>query len=237
MLPDTQHTTTPNAVSSPDHAQTTAGRPQRTPRRSCTLLMKDTTVLWKLFNLILSTILLLINIAIYTAFVVIRAIRGPWLYIVLTFILLTIGVIWCHSLCRFIVTVYQFPNNVANRTLPNMAETAGYAQPNQPIRVTMAIDEERLTESDGNPAVKVTAPPPAYGLWRSSVRLNPDLLHWQRVENQPTAFPTATPPITEREESPRRNVQGRRPPSYMSDDGVQYVVEAQPRSFPWFSPQ
>jgi hypothetical protein len=104
-------------------------------------------------------------------FVVLRAIQGPWLYIILTFILLTIGVVWCHALCRLVAAFYQFPNYAADCTLPiEMTETAGYARPNQPIHVTMAGDEERFTErhSTGT-AVKVTAPPPAYGLWRDSV--------------------------------------------------------------------
>lgn len=131
----------------------------------------------------------------------------------------------------------------------SMTETAGYAQPEQPIHVTMAGDEERFTEGDGAFAAKVTVPPPAYGLWRSSVvrdthtgmamrivpltlhqRLDPDLLHWQRVENQPAALRN-----TERGATPSRKPHGRRPPSYMSDDGVQYVVEAQPRSFTGYS--
>lgn len=33
----------------------------------------------------------------------------------------------------------------------------------------MAEDEEHLTESRTIPAMKIATPPPAYGLWRSSV--------------------------------------------------------------------
>lgn len=104
------------------------------------------------------------------AFVVVRAIHGPWLYIVLTFILLTLGVVWCHSLCRLIVAVYQFPNHATEPILQiGTAEATGYAQPEQPIFVTMAGDEEHLAESRTIPAMKIATPPPAYGLWRSSV--------------------------------------------------------------------
>ncbi|KAL4972722.1 hypothetical protein BDW66DRAFT_162684 [Aspergillus desertorum] len=176
--------------------------------RSCTSMIRDPTIHWKLFNLVLSTFLLLINLAIYIAFAVLRAIKGPWLYIVLTFILLTIGVIWCHALCRFVVAIYEFSNYTANCTLPiEMTETAGYARPSQPIHVIMAGDEERFPGSHSTgTAVKVATPPPAYGLWRNSVRLDPSLLHWQIVENS------------------SRKAQGRRPPSYMSDDGVETPI-------------
>ncbi|KAL4930549.1 uncharacterized protein BDV17DRAFT_259007 [Aspergillus undulatus] len=202
---------------------------QTSPRaRTCASTLDDRNIQWKLFNLVLSTVLLLINLATYVSFVVIRAIRGPWLYIVLTFILLTLGVIWCHTLCRFIVAVYQFPNHAGNALPPlEMAGVAGYARPEQPIHVTMAGDEERFTRGRHAAAVRIAVPPPAYGVWRSSVRLNPDLLYWQRVDNQP---PTDTD-IESGEQSLRRKTSGRRPPTYMSDDGVEYVVEAQPRSF------
>ncbi|KAL4945960.1 hypothetical protein BDV06DRAFT_183738 [Aspergillus oleicola] len=206
---------------------------QTTPRgRSCSSTLDDRTIQWKLFNLVLATVLLLINLGTYVSFVVIRAIRGPWLYIVLTFILLTLGVIWCHTLCRFIVAVYQFPNHAGNALPPlEMVGVAGYAQPDQPIHVTMASDEERLTRSHQAAAVKIMAPPPAYGVWRSSVRINPDLLYWQRIDNQAAATRD-----TERgEQGQYRKANGRRPPTYMSDDGVEYVVEAQPRSFAEYS--
>ncbi|KAL4901810.1 hypothetical protein BDW74DRAFT_70572 [Aspergillus multicolor] len=204
-------------------------RPRRTPHaRSCLSMIKDRTIHWKLFNLVLSTVLLLINLAIYIAFVVIRAIQGPWLYIVLTLILLTIGVIWCHALCRFVVAVYQFPNYTANLALPiEMTDTAGYAHPNQPIHVTMTTDEEHSAVSHAHDAPgKVTVPPPAYGVWRNSVRLDPNPLHWQRVDIQP-----AMPQTDERrEETSNRKIHGHPPPSHMSGDGVEYVVEALPRS-------
>jgi hypothetical protein len=108
------------------------------------------------------------------SFVVIRVFRGAWIYIVLIAILLCLGVIWCHALIRFIMGIYHFPNNGAtNRTLLplDMAEAASYAQPNQPIHVIMAGDdsEERLSENHGDIGAQITVPPPAYGLWQSSV--------------------------------------------------------------------
>ncbi|KAL4792721.1 hypothetical protein BDV19DRAFT_391848 [Aspergillus venezuelensis] len=217
----------------PPGESTGADQPQPTPPdRSCASTLDDRTIQWKLFNLVLATVLLLINIGTYVSFVVIRAIRGPWLYIILTFILLTLGVIWCHTLCRFIVAVYQFPNHAENALPPlEMVGVGGFAQPDQPIHVTMASDEERFIGGRQPAAVKITVPPPAYGVWRSSVRINPDLLYWQRIDNQAAAARDA-----ERgEQSQSRKANGRRPPTYMSDDGVEYVVEAQPRSFVEYS--
>lgn len=73
------------------------------------------------------------------------------------------------------------------------------------------------------------------------VRVDPNLLHWARVDASAPAPPSSTahsrdssltravPPLP-RAASPDREPTGPRPPSYVSEDGVSYVVEAQPRS-------
>jgi hypothetical protein len=136
--------------------------------------------------------------------------------------------------------------------VPNMTGPDGF-QPIVPIRVHLARDEEaelegrarNSMESNDPEKDKVTPPPPAYGLWRSSVRVNPDLLHWQRVGdnrssmipvdpthsrngsgNAPSVFPTFEPSQTVQRPTTQ---DGPRPPSYVSEDGVSYVVEAAPR--------
>ena len=53
--------------------------------------------------------------------------------------------------------------------------------------------------------------------------MNPNLVHWQRVAASAESTPAETgysdpPPVVNR------------PPSYISEDGVGYVIEAQPRS-------
>ncbi|KAL1878332.1 hypothetical protein Plec18167_004401 [Paecilomyces lecythidis] len=123
----------------------------------------------------------------------------------------------------------------------------GYATPQRPIHVILARDEE-LGEDVRNAGNKVTAPPPAYGLWRSSVRINPNLLYWQRVDEErpKTGDDNAN---SENNASGNANANGNdngnnnrndngesrpatahRPPSYVSDTGVDYVLNAQPRS-------
>ncbi|KAB2580937.1 hypothetical protein BFW01_g6724 [Lasiodiplodia theobromae] len=126
----------------------------------------------------------------------------------------------------------------------------------------MARDEELGEEESPTAAADpekeiLKAPPPAYGLWRSSVPINPDLLYWQRVDNvhplrqnpaSPSPVVNASPPPNQlldpfqtpnlgrqqqqdgRLHSGEGGEQVPRPPSYVSDDGVRYVVEAAPRS-------
>ncbi|KAJ4028383.1 hypothetical protein NW752_000640 [Fusarium irregulare] len=89
-----------------------------------------------------------------------------------------------------------------------------YAVPPVPIPVVLARDEEAI---DGDSEVTKTLPP-AYGRWRETVRVDPDRLFWQRNENVD---------LSEIRPSTRS---GPRPPSYVSEDGISYVVEAQPRS-------
>lgn len=106
----------------------------------------------------------------------------------------------------------------------------GYATPAVPIRVTLGRDEEALIGSRSSPdeanasttAKAVAPPPPAYGLWRESVRVDPDRLFWARN--------AAAPRRESHEQIPEEGEALRRPPSYVSDDGVEYVVEAAGRS-------
>lgn len=56
------------------------------------------------------------------------------------------------------------PGRVPSRTGP-----LGYAQPEQPIPVVLARDEEIAVGDSTEANKKVAPPPPAYGLWRSSV--------------------------------------------------------------------
>jgi len=56
--------------------------------------------------------------------------------------------------------------------------------------------------------------------------MNPNLMHWRRVETlqREAASSDRISSISEQTSSPNR------PPSYATEDGVRYVMEAQPRS-------
>jgi hypothetical protein len=54
--------------------------------------------------------------------------------------------------------------------------------PNSPIMVQYEpVEDEQRSSQESSRNVRV--PPPAYGRWRGSYRMDPELLHWRRVGN------------------------------------------------------
>ena len=130
------------------------------------------------------------------------------------------------------------PREDSRPHVPAMMGSDGF-QPIIPIRVHLARDAENQAEQDlerGSLDLEkdhVAPPPPAYGLWRSSVRVDPNLLHWQRAETPVAEVASAPRSRTGSASGPiarPTTAGGPRPPSYVSEDGVSYVVEAAPRS-------
>lgn len=133
------------------------------------------------------------------------------------------------------------PRESSRPRFPAMAGPEGF-QPIVPIRVHLARDEEAGTLSEGeltddNTDVEdiekstLPPPPPAYGLWRSSVRADPNLLHWQRAEPHVVHTPVLPDSRNYSRSAPdQSSSDGPRPPSYVSEDGVSYIVDAAPRS-------
>lgn len=136
------------------------------------------------------------------------------------------------------------PREVSRHAVPNLTAPEGF-QPIIPIPVRLARDDALDSDSDNDmedsedpEKEKLPPPPPAYGLWRSSVRADPNLLHWQRVEENRAQSAISMPrsrnasvvassthdaPAAEPLDAPR-------PPSYVSEDGVSYITDAAPRS-------
>jgi hypothetical protein len=139
-----------------------------------------------------------------------------------------------------------------------MSGPGGYANPRRPIRVVIARDEEAA----GVVSEESKRPPPAYGVWRESVRVDPDRMFWARnpecnaeqparsnrgsrnwggnsradpSEMSESGYTSHYSSLPDLEAGGARAGQGegeegtRRPPSYISDDGVGYVVEVAPR--------
>ena len=109
----------------------------------------------------------------------------------------------------------------------------------------LARDDELDSDNDmmdleaGDPEKEILPPPPpAYGLWRSSVRVDPNLLHWQRVDDNRAQSAISMPRsrngsvvAASTHDAPANTpAEGPRPPSYVSEDGVSYITEAVPRS-------
>jgi hypothetical protein len=185
---------------------------------------------------------------------------GQEIHILFIMVLLTITIFFCHSLIRLCMLMLN-PSSASpsdRPRMPNMTDADGF-QPIVPIRVHLRRDEEVAAddvEREGEVDVEkelLPPPPPAYGLWRSSVRVDPNFLHWQRAEDvhstdndQGSAISStavqsraasATSPSTPLGPSPvaassaRGSApEGPRPPSYASEDGVSYIIEAAPRS-------
>lgn len=130
------------------------------------------------------------------------------LNIMLLMIILLAAVFFCYTLIRLWLIIHRGdPPDI-----PRAVDPRGYAVPRTPIRVVMAQDEEAA----GAENETMTMKPPAYGLWRESVRVDPNRFFWQRNDAA--------------EPAPPQTATGPRPPSYASDDGVSYVVDAVPRS-------
>ncbi|KAG6220858.1 hypothetical protein E4U34_002574 [Claviceps purpurea] len=137
--------------------------------------------------------------------------RGEVTIIIVLFIF-SATVFFCYSIIRLCVLVTR-GHHFRREQMPDMSGSRGYAVPPKPIPVVLARDEEAA----GIESETAKSQPPAYGLWRESMRADPNRLFWQR--NESVAPEALTPPTDVR-----------RPPSYISDDGISYVVEARPRS-------
>ena len=167
-------------------------------------------------------------------------------------IVLATTIFFCHSLIRLCMLIlHPPPVDASQPSVPNMVGPEGF-NPVRPIRVHLARDEELAdanyeSDEDDDPLNRqditrdideekgLKLPPPAYGLWRSSVRVDPNLLHWQRVEDPSSPLP---PPglrgsalhssamsrprngsVSSVRSTPDAS-EGPRPPSYASEDGV-----------------
>ncbi|KAI1408315.1 hypothetical protein F5Y13DRAFT_110517 [Hypoxylon sp. FL1857] len=164
-------------------------------------------------------VFLLVMLAVYLALSITKNINTSEFTVLLILVILFATIFFCHSLIRICMLIVKPPNedDEERRSLPRLMEPGGYAVPRRPIHVILARDEEAAGMDTAN-----KLQPPAYGLWRESVRVDPDRLYWQRNDQAPTEGGE--------EEHSRPETAHTRPPSYASEDGVAYVVEARPRS-------
>ncbi|KAI1118517.1 hypothetical protein F5Y14DRAFT_217035 [Nemania sp. NC0429] len=165
-------------------------------------------------------------LTVYLVLSITKSINTSEFSILLIILILLTTIIFCHGLivlCMLLVRSRNRRENSGNEVREGKYGHPGYAIPRQPIRVVLARDEEAAgIESE---AAKVK--PPAYGLWRESVRVDPNRIYWQRAPQPPPASPLDDDDAGRRD-SPR--TAHPRPPSYASDDGVDYVVDVRPRS-------
>ncbi|KAI5781816.1 hypothetical protein EDC01DRAFT_723096 [Geopyxis carbonaria] len=175
----------------------------------------------RLVTLTIAGIILTILVAIYLGLALSkRILRQEW-HVLLILVVLVSTVFFCHSLVRLFIDIINNahaedgPENFGR--IPSIAGPGGFANPREPIRINTQNPE----------ALKgLKEPPPVYGLWRCSVRVNPDQFFWERRENNNSQeMTTREQGISEESLSPTQEL---RPPSYISDDGVSYAVYAVP---------
>ncbi|CAI4215026.1 unnamed protein product [Parascedosporium putredinis] len=130
--------------------------------------------------------------------------------VILILIILFTTIFFCYALLRLCMAVAkpEGEEEQASGRQPMLA-LGGYAIPRVPIRVVLARDEEAAGVESETTKLR----PPAYGLWRESVRVDPNRLFWQRNDDPQVAESSGW-------SEPRT---GPRPPSYASEDGVSYV--------------
>ncbi|KAK8079056.1 hypothetical protein PG994_002863 [Apiospora phragmitis] len=195
----------------------------------CFPWIKSRRVRNQVLRCFVSGMLLVLTLSVYLALSLTRSITNSEFTILLILVILASTIFFCHGLIKLCLYVMrpQTAEEQERARLPNMFHPGGYAIPRRPIRVVLARDEEAAgLESD---TTKLN--PPAYGLWRESVRVDPNRIYWARNEQSPPP-PRSSGHEAEGERSERDPARPAtaRPPSYASEDGVSYVVEARPRS-------
>ncbi|KAF5724384.1 hypothetical protein FMUND_840 [Fusarium mundagurra] len=162
-----------------------------------------------------SGLFLIILVTVYLALSMTHKVNTREMNIMLILVVLFAAAFFFHGLIRLCLLIIKSNREAAERAnRPPRYRAPRYAVPPVPIPVVLAQDEEAVgMESEATKTL-----PPAYGRWRETVRVDPDRLFWQR--NEAVDLSQIRP----------NTRAGPRPPSYVSEDGISYVVEAQPRS-------
>ncbi|KAF1832582.1 hypothetical protein BDW02DRAFT_420201 [Decorospora gaudefroyi] len=225
---------------------------RREESRTAAIYVQGTAARGKMIACVISGTFLVTLLAIYLAIALTNRSLGQEIHILFIMVLLTITIFFCHSLIRLCMLMLNPAREETRQPIPTIMGSDGF-QPIVPIRVHLARDDEAhvgeetiISEMDPEKDIP-PPPPPAYGLWRSSVRVDPNLLHWQRVEGADANLMASGGesgmhsrngsvaaggggPVAASARASAMAQDGPRPPSYVSEDGVSYVVEAAPRS-------
>ncbi|KAI2464198.1 hypothetical protein F4781DRAFT_83142 [Annulohypoxylon bovei var. microspora] len=201
------------------HDQSRRREPDERPKKFlfCFPWIKSRRMRSYILRCFVSGIFLIVMLAIYLALSITKNVNTSEFTVLLILVILFATIFFCHGLIRICMLIVRPPSDDDEERppMPRLLDPGGYAVPRRPIHVILARDEEVAGMEDAASKIQ----PPAYGLWRESVRVDPNRLYWQRNDQ---------PPREGSEEEPRPGTA--RPPSYASEDGVSYVVEARPRS-------
>ncbi|EEH10854.1 hypothetical protein HCBG_00309 [Histoplasma capsulatum G186AR] len=180
----------------------------------------------KLVDCALASSLVLILFIIYLSLSLSNIVQTREFHIVLILALTVFVIYFCHSFILFFMLSWRTSPTPLPPAAPKAVSTLEYALPDEPIPVILARDEEIMMEVDSNNRNGsskhlggLAPPPPAYGLWRDSVKINPNLVHWQRRD----------PTNSHGRGTGNDNVHEalNRPPSY--DGDLHRVIDEQPQ--------
>ncbi|KAL8762755.1 MAG: hypothetical protein Q9184_001295 [Pyrenodesmia sp. 2 TL-2023] len=125
---------------------------------------------------LISGTLLILFLTIYLALAVSRSTQSTDFHVAMIVFVLVLTMAFCHSVIRLSMLGVRLRARERHFGIRqcNMADDEDYAQPETPIPVILARDEElglhdSANASDNDSIRPVQPPPPAYGLWRSSV--------------------------------------------------------------------
>ena len=113
------------------------------------------------------------NASIDLALAISNTVSHQAFHVLMILMIIAFTILFCHSIVRLSMVMLRRPTAEERAAwFPDRAGSGGYAQPEQPIRVVLARDEEMGISGAGDghgEAQGPTPPPPAYGLWRCSV--------------------------------------------------------------------
>ncbi|KAL8783135.1 MAG: hypothetical protein Q9213_004827 [Squamulea squamosa] len=149
--------------------------PQRqNNKRRCLDNPKDRQIKYKGIGSLISGTLLALFLAIYLGLAISKSVQGQTFHVVFIVFILVLTMIFCHFLIRLSMLSLRLRIRGERQIHqpPTTADEEEYAQPDTSIPVILARDEElglTDTSSDDEGIRPIQQPPPAYGLWRSSV--------------------------------------------------------------------
>ncbi|KAK6539549.1 hypothetical protein TWF694_009762 [Orbilia ellipsospora] len=185
----------------------------------------------KVAILLVWSIVFIVVLAIYLGLFMNDKLTSPPLQIALILITLMAAFFFFHSLVRVCLAVarpFSYPDEEAPRTTETYTNPMfagmtpgqwGYAQPVRPIQVrTMPGQSGAPVEREDDGAPKdLPPPPPAYGFYRQTVRVNPDQFYWMRRSEAENVYRRDSEDVRSNRSSILSS--GTRPPSYVSRHG------------------
>lgn len=151
-------------------------------------------------------------------------------HILFIIFILALTTVFCHSLLTMCLLILK-PRPIRHtrpRARAFSTSPIDVAPQEKPIQIVMAIDEDveaghassplSLLSSDieVKPHLVLRPPPPIYGVWRDTKRMDPNLVHWAKLPPSPD-----TPTYEEALKDIQNAVSTTsRPPSYVLVNGV-----------------